>query len=413
MLSYQHAKVILRRRLNTWAERWRGYRINGLPSCDVVISDRQAEPRLNIVIIGIGRGSTFGGTETALRFFKAMQPYFSRARILALQESEGGFEPAEWPGWSLESQAPLADKTIAFLAQSGSRPQVEAGDCFIATHWLTAIYVRSLLSLRDGLHQSVSKFIYFIQDFEPGFYTWSGRYLVSTSTYAAPKTALAIFNTNLLKDFFRAQGYVFDTAFAFEPQLNPALAAQRGRLSGHVKKRQLIVYGRPSTPRNAFDLVVETLITWARTFDAAREWEVFSLGEPHRDIKLAEGVTLVSKGKMSLDGYAAQLLDAAVGLSLMVSPHPSYPPMEMAEFGVQVVTNNFANKTLSDRSGNIVSLADTSPEALAAALARLCDAHDRGETSIDMAPVFLGGDEEFPFAETLAALVKAPATTSG
>jgi hypothetical protein len=75
-----------------------------------------------------------------------------------------------------------------------------------------------------------------------------------------------------------------------------------------------------------------------------------SVGELHRDIRLARGVILQSKGKLSLEEYAACLEDAAIGLSLMVSPHPSYPPLEMAEFSVRVITNAECEATMPQKS---------------------------------------------------------------
>ena len=38
---------------------------------------------------------------------------------------------------------------------------------------------------------------------------------------------------------------------------------------------------------------------------------------------------------------------SAIGISLMVSPHPSYPPLEMAHLGMLVLTNGFGAKDLS------------------------------------------------------------------
>ena len=35
---------------------------------------------------------------------------------------------------------------------------------------------------------------------------------------------------------------------------------------------------------------------------------------------------------------------ASIGISLMESPHPSYPPIEMALFGVNVITNIYESK---------------------------------------------------------------------
>ena len=244
----------------------------------------------------------------------------------------------------------------------------EASDQILATHWRTAYYAQEVLRRLRQEGQWIGPFAYLIQDFEPGFYPWSGQFLVSSATYSWSSDTIAVFNTRLLQQYFLQAGYRFDSDFVFEPRLNPTLALQRGQVADHTKRKLLLVYGRPGSPRNAFNLVVETLLVWASRYPAAAAWEVVSLGDTHRDVPLARDVTLVAKGKASLDDYGRYLLDASVGLSLMVSPHPSYPPMEMAEFGVRVVTNDFANKHLSDRSGNILSLADTGPSALADAL---------------------------------------------
>jgi len=83
-----------------------------------------------------------------------------------------------------------------------------------------------------------------------------------------------------------------------------------------------------------------------------------------------------SLGKLPLEAYAELLRTTGVGLSLMASPHPSYPPLEMAHFGVRTVTNAFANKDLSTSHDNILSIADVSPESVAEALAEACRAFE-------------------------------------
>lgn len=77
-------------------------------------------------------------------------------------------------------------------------------------------------------------------------------------------------------------------------------------------------------------------------------------------------------GKLTLEKYAEILAESSVGVSLMCSPHPSYPPLEMAAFGVQTVTNSFLCKDLSSFSENIHSLDivnfDTVADAIYAAM---------------------------------------------
>jgi hypothetical protein len=54
----------------------------------------------------------------------------------------------------------------------------------------------------------------------------------------------------------------------------------------------------------------------------------------------------------------------------MLSPHPSYPPLEMAEAGMITLTNRFDGKDLSLRSDNIISIDVLTPETLAEEIAR-------------------------------------------
>src|SRR5262249_17920914 len=60
-------------------------------------------------------------------------------------------------------------------------------------------------------------------------------------------------------------------------------------------------------------------------------------------------------GRLSLEQYGKLMSRSAVGLSLMVSPHPSYPPLEMAAAGMLVLANTHEDKDLSQLHDNVVS----------------------------------------------------------
>ena len=57
-----------------------------------------------------------------------------------------------------------------------------------------------------------------------------------------------------------------------------------------------------------------------------------------------------------------QMRESDILLSLMLSPHPSYPPLEMAASGGLVVTTSFGNKSakaLASLSANIIAVPPT------------------------------------------------------
>jgi len=53
----------------------------------------------------------------------------------------------------------------------------------------------------------------------------------------------------------------------------------------------------------------------------------------------------------------------------MVSPHPSYPPLEMAEAGIVTITNSCFGKDLGRAANNIISLERVTEDAIADAIA--------------------------------------------
>jgi hypothetical protein len=160
----------------------------------------------------------------------------------------------------------------------------------------------------------------------------------------------------------------------FEPRLNQNLKAYLDlhRPDPATKKHQILIYGRPSVSRNAFELIIEALKKWVWVQEDISKWQILSAGELHPAVDLGNGKVVRSVGKMSLEEYAGVLSDSMIGISLMISPHPSYPPLEMAAFGMGVITNTYANKDLSSWHENIVSLRSNSPEVISQQLCEMC-----------------------------------------
>lgn len=336
------------------------------------------KPRLNLLVPALAKEHMFGGITTALHVFLALTGDDHDVRIVLSDQ-------AHYPcidldllaDWSIVSADDVDrhGRLIVPFADRGSRTlTVRRHDIFVATAWWTAYVLQRLTGWQANFYQQTRRpLVYLIQDHEPGFYPWSTRYSLAQSTYQFDGPMVGIFNTRLLYDYFLQQGYCFASAYSFEPQLNSVLYRHRQALTQVSKQRQLIVYGRPGVARNAFELVYQAIRQWTELDPQAQYWTILSIGEKHPDISLPNNCRIQSLGKLTLDQYAAILQQSAIGLSLMFSPHPSYPPLEMAEFGIQTITNTFANKNLSHLSQFIHSLDNPTPENIAALIHHFAD----------------------------------------
>jgi hypothetical protein len=148
---------------------------------------------------------------------------------------------------------------------------------------------------------------------------------------------------------------------------------------------------------------------WAARHPEFAGWEVVSAGMAHPPTPFAPGRAIRSLGKLSLEAYADLLRTTGVGISLMSSPHPSYPPLEMAHFGIRTVTNRYANKDLGGAHDNIISIPDIDAATVAEALARACAAFeaapDAGWAATSHMPAFLD-PAPWPFLDNVAGELK-------
>jgi hypothetical protein len=366
-------------------------------------------PRLNLIVPSTLPESSFGGIQTGIEFFLAVGRDTARRRIISVDELRDDaaalLEPFRVVG-SDDDSGEAAQ--LVSIAGTGAALRVGPRDAFIATFWPTAAFAADVLEWqRTAFGRAPARFAYLIQDFEPGFYPRSAQSILAAATYEAPGSTIAVYNSMLLRDEFHGMGLQFDHEFVFAPRIASGLREAMRRPPA-PRTRQIVVYGRPSKARNGFPLIVEGLRAWRRSH-AGKRWSVVSVGEPHVDIDLGDGLVMRSLGKLDLRAYGDLLRRSAVGVSLMFSPHPSYPPMEMAVLGLLVLTNRFGGKDLSSWHTNISSLATVSPDGLAADLADLCGRFDAdngaGAGGELLQTSYLAEGSQFPFAPEVASLL--------
>lgn len=364
--------------------------------------------RLNILLPSLNPEHVFGGIATAYKFFLKLvekTKYDSRIILVDAVPTKEAIDiyEHEYCYVSAEEECSARKQILPYSDRVGKTMPVSDNDYFIFTGWWTAYCIQTEYQNWKNKELKINPFIYFIQDYEPGFYPWSTKYMLADATYRSEFKQVAIFNSKELKEYFDLWGYDFYQTYVFDPVLNDDLKrALESAGKTFDKKKQILVYGRPNTQRNAFELLVESLRKWVEIQNNVEEWEILSAGELHNKVSLGKGKYLTSVGKLSMEGYIKILQESYAGISLMVSPHPSYPPLEMSVFGVKVITNTYANKNLSLFNDNIISLKETSPYSVACALAKICNEYNgQGQVMKEKNKGYCMDTNVFPFIDDL------------
>ncbi len=265
-----------------------------------------------------------------------------------------------------------------FVDASVPRATVDLGrdDVLLASWWPTAHLANAGLA-----HIRAERFLYVIQDFEPGFYAWSTKSALAEATYSMPMRAIV--NEPFLERYLRDArvGHFADDAWprqTFMPAVDRAVF-RPGRADRPVgAPRRLVFYARPRNPRNLFEIGLRVLraAAAAGVFDG-EAWEFVAVGQDLPDLPLSDRHVLRGQSWMPYEAYGALLGSSDVLLSLMLSPHTSYPPLEMAAAGGLVVTNTYGPKTSEALSAISPLIRSATPDvdslvgALSAAVAEL------------------------------------------
>lgn len=360
-------------------------------------------PRLNVLSPTLSAKNAFGGVATLVDlpmavFKSALMHQGWTLRYVGLAGDPGaGDNIAEQ--CAKKHGIPWAAIEKCYVGEPTVPVPVGVGDVFLGSLWHSYFRALPLLRFQEQIAQGRRRpYVSLVQDYEPGFYPWSSAYMLVLANYDSTWPKRAIFNSRELAAFYAAQQHPVERSVVFEPVMNASLQKALETPSSIRKERRILFYGRPEHRRNCFFLGRRALEIWSQTFERAGDWQVISVGQEHHPIQLAKGARCRVLGTLSLDGYADELKKAAVGLSLMASPHPSYPPLEMAHFGALTVTNSFACKDLSTWHQNLVSIDVADPENIASALCDACQAFERdptvGAKGVSLRPQYTAGYDQ-------------------
>ena len=359
--------------------------------------------RLNLIIPTLEFKHSYGGITTAIRLMRRLSSEFDAIRIIVTHQRQIEIDFLDWSEWETD-RGNLAPRSIVGIDDGATPVSVLPGDVFLSTAWSTAVYAREVIRRQSEFFRDANRrFVYFLQDYESGFYPWSVQSWYAESTYRNTSDTIAVFNSKRLAEFFKSRGARFSDEYVLEPLMHPDLREIRRATVTRAKERLIYVYARNDLPRNGFDLIIDSLRLWASEYPQAHEWSIVSFGDQHEDIRLGHSVVLTSMGKGSMHRYGDYLSRCWVGVSFQFMAHPSYSRLEMAEFGAWVVTNKFENNDLSDLAPNIVSVDEPTPRAVSQKLSLCCMQYRPGMSAVleNLPEVFGDRDDEFPSASEL------------
>lgn len=361
-----------------------------------------APVRVNVLIPTFDLKHLFGGYIAKFNLARKLSEAGFRTRIVTVDPTPP--LPRSWRE-QVESYSGLEGAfeniEIAFARDHGSSLEVNPDDRFVATTWWTAHLANDAVKKTNS-----ERFLYLIQEYEPFTFVMGSWSAMAAATYDFPHSAL--FSTELLREFFRNHRYgVFSESdqagerdsISFENAITKVDPPTSSELGSRTSRR-LLYYARPEAhaARNMFELGLITLQTAVQQGVFGSEWSFHGIGtvEGTDRMRLAEGVDLEILPRKSQGGYGELLAAHDLGLSLMTTPHPSLPPIEMASAGMLTVTNSFENKTgaaLAAISPNLITRPPTVP-GLVDGLAEAVAGMDDGERRVAGAAVNWSDDWE-------------------
>lgn len=314
--------------------------------------------RITMVTDSLSEGSMFGGVGTAIVLAAAMARRTGAALRLVTRT-----QAPDVANFSVVSKAlgvGIPEETdFAYAPVDGSDElEVCGGELFLTTSWWTTRSVRQVVE--------PSRIIYLLQEDERMFYAHGDERLRCQETLADDRIRIVV-NSQLLFEHLtegpEALPNIATHGVWFEPAF-PAFSERETR-AAHREKRNFFFYARPHNLRNLYWCGLQAISESieAGVLDPA-EWNFHFAGRDLAGIRLPGDVRPELHQNLPWPDYIALIRTIDVGLSLMATPHPSYPPLDLAAAGAIVVTNKYGRKVSLDRYADSIICCDPTVEAL-------------------------------------------------
>jgi hypothetical protein len=307
----------------------------------------RTERRVNVLVSTIDFKYLYGGYLAVFRLALELTKQGYRTRIVIVDQCD--YRPDLWRR-QIQGYPPLADLfdrvEVEYRYDRSRALAVSPKDSFLATSWWTAHVAH-----HAAVELEQRRFVYLTQEYEPVFYEAGSMHALAEESYTFPHYAL--FSTELLRDYSRqhrigvfsaADGSGDEYSVSFQNAIEGASASLE--ILQQRTSRRFLFYARPErhAARNLFEMGIFALseVIGDGHFDLTK-WQFEGIGtlQAHR-LALDKDVELEMLRRVSLEEYINLLPSYDLGLSLMLTPHPSLVPLDMAAAGLVTVTNTYA-----------------------------------------------------------------------
>jgi hypothetical protein len=323
-------------------------------------------PRLSIVTDSVGPSSLFGGVGTSLILGAQLANRLGATlRVITRTEPADAGPIADVlasSGTALHTKLELAMSPV----NESKDLDVFPDELFLTTSWWTT---RATLGTVDP-----RRIIALVQEDERMFYPHGDDRLYCSEILNHPDILTVVNTEGLFRHLTQGPEALANLArngMYFEPAF-PVVNDTPLRQASSSRKRRLFFYARPHNLRNLFWRGIESMDeAAAQGIFPPERWELYWVGKELPQVQLGGGIVPIYKPPMAWGQYKDFISTMDAGFVLMDTPHPSYPPLDLAAIGAGVLTNKHPGKEdLSHYSHNIITV-DPSRDALVDGLRRL------------------------------------------
>jgi Methyltransferase domain len=309
--------------------------------------------RVSMVTDSISSGSLYGGVSTAIIFSALLSKRLGASlRILTRQA------PPDAENVSKVFQVHQIDwkDNVQFAwITDGDQIDVSDTDLFVTTSWWSTWSTKRSVP--------AERIIYLLQEDERMFYGM-GDDRLRCQEMLSDRDIRFVVNSRLLFEHLSDEGFsnIREHGVWFEPAFpDTTYYLVDGQNSPKTsRKMNFLFYARPNNQRNLYFRGIEVISdAMERGILDPGQWEIHFVGKDLTEFLLPGGVKPSLSENLAWPDYAALIRRTDLGLSLMYTPHPSYPPLDLAACGAVAITNRYGRKTsLAQYSNNILCIDD-------------------------------------------------------